>query len=120
LDPKSHSCILVGYSEESKAYPLFDPIKQEIIIQHDVIFDEKTLGIILLICSYSVSSSNPMKILQTLESTGLNFGSTSLNLTLTSPHSKSTRAFAPISSQFFSIESIASQLSNDESTDNMV
>lgn len=27
LDAKSRSCILMGYSEESKAYRLFDPIR---------------------------------------------------------------------------------------------
>jgi hypothetical protein len=33
LDAKSHACIMMGYFEESKAYRLFDLIKQEIIYQ---------------------------------------------------------------------------------------
>jgi hypothetical protein len=48
LDAKSHACIMMGYSEELKAYRLFDPIKQEIIYRRDVVFDEKTSGITLL------------------------------------------------------------------------
>jgi hypothetical protein len=27
LDAKSHACIMMGYSEESKSYRLFDPVK---------------------------------------------------------------------------------------------
>jgi hypothetical protein len=27
LDAKSHACIMMGYSKESKAYRLFDPVK---------------------------------------------------------------------------------------------
>ena len=33
LDPKSHKCIFIGYSEDSKAYRLFDPSKQSVIIR---------------------------------------------------------------------------------------
>ena len=32
LDPKSHKCIFIGYSEDSKAYRLFDPSNQGVII----------------------------------------------------------------------------------------
>ena len=28
LDAKSHACIMMGYSEESKSYRLFDPLKK--------------------------------------------------------------------------------------------
>jgi hypothetical protein len=31
LDAKSHACIMMGYSKESKAYKLFDLVKCEII-----------------------------------------------------------------------------------------
>jgi hypothetical protein len=55
LDDKSHACIMMGYSKESKAYRLFDPIKQQITIKRNMIFDEKSLGIKLL-----NSSSNPL------------------------------------------------------------
>lgn len=40
LDNKSLKCILLGVSEESKAYRLFDPISNKIIISRDVVFDE--------------------------------------------------------------------------------
>ena len=40
LDAKSLRCILLGVSEESKAYRLFDPISQKIIISRDVVFEE--------------------------------------------------------------------------------
>jgi hypothetical protein len=29
LDAKSHACIMMGYSKESKSYRLFDPVKQK-------------------------------------------------------------------------------------------
>jgi hypothetical protein len=32
LDAKSHVCIMMGYSEETKAQGLFDPVKRQIII----------------------------------------------------------------------------------------
>lgn len=40
LDDKSEKCIFVGYSENSRAYKLFNPITKRIIISRDVIFDE--------------------------------------------------------------------------------
>jgi hypothetical protein len=38
LNPKSQCYIMIGYSKESKSYPLSDPIKQEVISGQDVIF----------------------------------------------------------------------------------
>jgi hypothetical protein len=56
------SCLyLMGYSEELKAYKLFDPVKQEIICR-EIFFDEKTLGITLLNSSSSLLSSDPFEI----------------------------------------------------------
>ncbi|GAU13002.1 hypothetical protein TSUD_173010 [Trifolium subterraneum] len=40
LDPKSIKCVHLGISEESKAYKLYDPSQQKIIISRDVVFDE--------------------------------------------------------------------------------
>ncbi|RVW18436.1 Retrovirus-related Pol polyprotein from transposon TNT 1-94 [Vitis vinifera] len=40
LDDKSFSCVLLGVSEESKAYRLYDPISQKIIISRNVVFEE--------------------------------------------------------------------------------
>ena len=40
LDDKGVKCIFLGYSDVSKAYKLFDPITEKIIISRDVIFDE--------------------------------------------------------------------------------
>ena len=40
LDDESLACVLLGVSEESKAYRLYDPISQRIIISRDVIFEE--------------------------------------------------------------------------------
>lgn len=42
LDAKSRKCIMVGYSEESKAYKLYDPINHKVIISRDVTFDEES------------------------------------------------------------------------------
>ena len=41
LDDKSKKCILVGYSENSKAYRLCNPISKKIIISRDVHFNEE-------------------------------------------------------------------------------
>jgi len=41
LDDKSSKCVLLGVSEESKAYRLFDPISKKIVISRDVVFDEQ-------------------------------------------------------------------------------
>lgn len=40
LDDKSIKCMLLGVSEESKAYKLYDPIKKKIWISKDVKFQE--------------------------------------------------------------------------------
>jgi transposase InsO family protein len=42
LDSKSQQCIFLGYLEGSKAYRLYDPIKQQLITSRDVIFDEES------------------------------------------------------------------------------
>lgn len=41
LEDKSHCCVLLGVSEESKAYRLYNPISKRIIISRDVIFEEE-------------------------------------------------------------------------------
>ncbi|CAL9016699.1 unnamed protein product [Prunus brigantina] len=40
LDDKSVRCVLLGVSEESKAYRLYNPVSQKIIISRDVVFEE--------------------------------------------------------------------------------
>jgi len=40
LDNKSTTRVLLGVSEESKGYRLFDPIVKRFIISRDVIFEE--------------------------------------------------------------------------------
>ena len=40
LDDKSLSCVMLGVSERSKAYQLYDPTSQRIIISRDVVFEE--------------------------------------------------------------------------------
>ncbi|KAA0054682.1 integrase [Cucumis melo var. makuwa] len=40
LDDKSEICIMVDYSENSKAYRLYNPVSRKIIISRDVIFNE--------------------------------------------------------------------------------
>lgn len=43
LDNKSTKCILLGVSEESKAYRLYDPISKKVIVSRDVVFDESEM-----------------------------------------------------------------------------
>ena len=40
LDKKGQKCIFVGYSEDTKAYKLYDPIVRKVIINRDVQFVE--------------------------------------------------------------------------------
>lgn len=40
LDARSHKCVVLGVSEESKAYMLYDPDTKKITISRDVIFEE--------------------------------------------------------------------------------
>lgn len=40
LDEKSHKCVFIGVSEESKAYWLYDPNTKKVIVIRDVVFDE--------------------------------------------------------------------------------
>ena len=41
LDNKSFPCVLLGVSEESKGYRLFDLIAKKIIVSRDVVFEEE-------------------------------------------------------------------------------
>jgi len=45
LDSRSTKCVLLGVSEESKTYRLYDPVTKKIIISRDVIFEEDGIGI---------------------------------------------------------------------------
>jgi len=40
LDDKSHKCVFLGVSEESKAYWLYDPTTKKMIVSRVVVFDE--------------------------------------------------------------------------------
>lgn len=40
LDARSHKCVFLGVSQESKAYRLYDPTNKKIVISRDAIFDE--------------------------------------------------------------------------------
>ncbi|CAL2276266.1 unnamed protein product [Prunus armeniaca] len=40
LEDKSFSCVLLGVSEESKAYRLYDPVSKRIVVSRDVKFEE--------------------------------------------------------------------------------
>jgi hypothetical protein len=41
LENKSFCCVLLGISEESKGYRLYDPIEKRVMISTDVIFEEE-------------------------------------------------------------------------------
>ena len=41
LDAKSCACVLLGVSEESKAYRLYDPAAKRILVSRDVVFEEQ-------------------------------------------------------------------------------
>ncbi|WKA06415.1 hypothetical protein VitviT2T_024314 [Vitis vinifera] len=40
LDDKSFQCVLLGVSEKSKAYRLYDPVSKKIVVSRDVVFEE--------------------------------------------------------------------------------
>ena len=42
LDDKSHTCVLLGMTDEAKAYKLFDPISKKVIVSRDMVFEEDT------------------------------------------------------------------------------
>lgn len=41
LDDKSVKCVLLGFSSESKAFKMFDPVEKKNHISRDVIFEEE-------------------------------------------------------------------------------
>ena len=41
LDDQSEKCVFNGYSEQSKAYKLYNPITKKTIISRDVVFKEQ-------------------------------------------------------------------------------
>ena len=64
LDAKSHACIMMGYSKELKSYQLFDLVKHQIIIKHNVIFEENTFGLVFLTSSSGQSYGDPFGIVK--------------------------------------------------------
>ena len=40
LDDHGEKCIFIGYSEESKAYKLYNPLTNKVVVSRDVIFSE--------------------------------------------------------------------------------
>ena len=40
LDNKNTQCVLLGVSDESKAYRLIEPFSKKIIVSRDVVFEE--------------------------------------------------------------------------------
>ena len=92
LDTKSHACIMMGYSEESKSYGLFDIFKKQIIIKCNVIFDDNTSSIGFFKSSSSSSYSDPFGIVEDTRSTIPFMGifSISLNSVLESTCGQST------------------------------
>ena len=69
LDAKSHAYIMMAYSKELKAYQLFNPVKQHIIIKCNVIFDETNSSMGLLKSSSSLSYNDPIGIVEDNRST---------------------------------------------------
>lgn len=59
---KIHTYIMMGYFKESKAYRRFYPIKQQIIISRNMIFDENTSSVKLLNSSSSLLQCDPFGI----------------------------------------------------------
>ena len=55
LDPKAQECIFVGYSKESKAYRLWNPVTKRIVISRDVVFNEES--------SYTPPISTPFPLM---------------------------------------------------------
>ena len=41
LDDKSEKCVFISYSEQSKAYKLYNPVTKKTIISRDVVFKEQ-------------------------------------------------------------------------------
>ena len=41
LQPKSTNCIFLGYSDDKKAYKLYNPATNKIVSSHDVVLKEK-------------------------------------------------------------------------------
>ncbi|KAF8399625.1 hypothetical protein HHK36_015494 [Tetracentron sinense] len=41
LDDHGEKCIFIGYSEESKAYKLYNPLTNKVVVSRDVIFSEE-------------------------------------------------------------------------------
>ena len=59
LDKKGQKCIFVGYSEDTKAYKLYDPVTRKFIIIRDVKFMENE--------SWDGSIEKKVKIIDAME-----------------------------------------------------
>ena len=40
LDNKSLECVLLGFSDESKGYKLYDPVAKKVVTSRDIVFEE--------------------------------------------------------------------------------
>ena len=47
LDEKCEKCIFVGYSSQSKAYKLYNPVSGKIMVNRNVVFNEDAAGTLI-------------------------------------------------------------------------
>ena len=57
LDPKSRKCIFMGYSQETKAYRLYDREAKKIVVSCDVVFQEQPHTVEEKVCTSTLSSA---------------------------------------------------------------
>ena len=76
LDSKTLKCMFLGFDSESKAYHLYDQIRQKVVISWDVVFDETKVGVRYLshceptevqIPFSSESNSDPVEMVESTE-----------------------------------------------------
>ena len=58
LDPKSKKCIFLSYEKGVKGYKFWDPVAQNVMINKDVVFDEKLMTKAFREDKYQVAESN--------------------------------------------------------------
>lgn len=99
LDKKLKKCVFVGYSPQSKAYRLYNPISGKVIISRDVKFNEKekwtwsdnnAILVVLIPKDLEIPTAEPLNVQGNNSSTSSNFTLSSSPSTPASPHSPSS------------------------------
>ena len=113
LIKKSEKCVFVGYSPQSKAYSLYNPISGKVIISRDVKFNEEekwsgsnATSAALIPKDHKILTAEPLDVQGDNSATSSHSTPSSSPSTLTSPYSPSSSSLETLPKKTYSLREV--------------